>query len=182
MPGRARRGPRRRTLGSLRARRPGREPLRAREEVAGRGVDVAVREDGRDPGHGTGPAEGELQQPERRGDLARRELARPPGSGRGPGDPAGGGPGRVRPDEPAPGGLGPGDLPAGGQSRLGLAVSAGSRSTTGPSTSSILRISSGSSRTPEARTFSRTCSGRVAPTIAADTFGFCRTHAIASCA
>src|SRR5689334_24482850 len=121
--------------GSPRAR----EVASARRRSRGNGVDMAVREDGRDAGHGPGPAEGDLRQPERRGDLARRELAGAAGGGRGPGDAAGGGPDRIRPDEPAPGGLRPG----GGQSRAGLAGRAGSRSITGPSISSILRISSG---------------------------------------
>src|SRR5215813_6922241 len=82
-----------------------RSTIAAGKEVAGHGMDVAVREDGRDASHGTGPAEGDLQQPERRGDLARRELARATGSRRGPGDAAGRGPARIRPDEPAPRGL-----------------------------------------------------------------------------
>ena len=62
----------------------------------------------------------------------------------------------------------------------GLAVWAGSRMTASPSASSIRLISPASSRTPAALTFSRTCSGRVAPTMAADTFWFCSVHATAS--
>ena len=62
----------------------------------------------------------------------------------------------------------------------GLWVRAGSRWMTGPSTSSIRLSRSWSSCTPDALTFSRTCSGRVAPMIAADTFGFCSTQATAS--
>ena len=46
--------------------------------------------------------------------------------------------------------------------------------------SSIWRSTLGSSRTPEALAFSRTCSGRVAPMIAAETFGFCSVQATAS--
>jgi hypothetical protein len=66
--------------------------------------------------------------------------------------------------------------------RGGLCVFAGSRSATGSRASSIAFIRSASSRTPEAFTFSRTCSGLDAPTIAAETFEFCSTHATASCA
>src|SRR5438477_149797 len=58
------------------------------------------------------------------GELARRELARAAGGGRGPGDAAGGGPDRIRPDEPAPRGLRPGrrSVPggAGGARRVPL--------------------------------------------------------------
>ena len=44
------------------------------------------------------------------------------------------------------------------------------------------RITASSSTTPEAPTFSLTWSGLVAPMIAAETFGFYRVQAIASCA
>ena len=43
-----------------------------------------------------------------------------------------------------------------------------------------LRMQAGSSLTPAAATFSRTCSGREAPMMAAATFGFCSTQATAS--
>src|SRR5258707_10894263 len=46
---------------------------------------------------------------------------------------------------------------------------------------SILASTAGSSLTPDALTFSRTCSGLPAPTIAAETFGFCSVHATANC-
>ena len=57
---------------------------------------------------------------------------------------------------------------------------AGSRSATGPMISSIRRITSALNRTPAAFTFSFTCSGREAPMMAEETFGFCSTHATAS--
>jgi len=114
------------------------------------------------------------------------------------GDAPGGEQGRVRADEPASRGLttpgegqpAPARLRAGprhgwapgrgacgsGPDRCqgragGLVVRAGSRSITGPSTSSILRMIPASNWTPEAFTFSLTCSGLVAPMIAADTPG-----------
>ena len=63
----------------------------------------------------------------------------------------------------------------------GEALNDGSRTTTPVRrTSSICFISSSSSRTPAALTFSVTCSGRLAPTIAEETLGFCSTHATAS--
>ncbi len=48
--------------------------------------------------------------------------------------------------------------------------------------SSIAFNRSASSFTPDALALSATCSGRDAPTMAAETFGFCSTHATASCA
>src|SRR5258706_9040613 len=68
----------------------------------GHGLDLAVRDDGRDPGAFPGGAEGNVRQPGRRGELARRELAGPAGRGRGPRDPAPGEPGWGRAHEPAP--------------------------------------------------------------------------------
>jgi hypothetical protein len=49
-----------------------------------------------------------------------------------------------------------------------------------PTTSSIAFIVASSRRTPAALTLSATCSGRLAPMIAADTLSFCSTHATAS--
>src|SRR6185312_8528151 len=60
-------------------------------------------------------------------------------------------------------------------------VLAESRTTVSPSAASIAAITAGSSFTPDAATFDAICSGRDAPTSAAATFGFCSTHAIASC-
>src|SRR4051794_27157345 len=57
--------------------------------------------------------------------------------------------------------------------RGGLAVLAGSLTTMSPSASSTRRMIFASSLTPAALALSCTCSGRLAPTIAADTFGFC---------
>ena len=46
----------------------------------------------------------------------------------------------------------------------------------------MLASSSSGMRTPDALTFSVTCSGRDAPTNAAETLSFCSTQAMASCA
>ena len=62
----------------------------------------------------------------------------------------------------------------------GRRVLAGSRTTTSPRTSSIRVRSSAGIPTPEALTFSATCSGREAPMIAAATLSFCSTQATAS--
>ena len=64
--------------------------------------------------------------------------------------------------------------------RRGDWVFAGSRTTTGSRTSSIAFIVASSSFTPAALTFSVTCSGRLAPMIAAETLSFCSTQATAS--
>ena len=65
---------------------------------------------------------------------------------------------------------------------LPVIVSIGSRWTMSPRVASIAAIVSAGISTPEALTFSATCSGREAPMIAAETAGFCNTHATASCA
>src|SRR4051812_43659125 len=62
----------------------------------------------------------------------------------------------------------------------GDTVLPGSRSTASPSTSSMADSRSASRVTPAAFTFSVTCSGRLAPMIAAETLRFCSTHATAS--
>src|SRR5512133_972139 len=59
-------------------------------------------------------------------------------------------------------------------------VRAGSRSTCGSNTSSILASSSSCNLTPEAAALSSTCSGRDAPMIALATLSFWSTHATAN--
>ena len=62
----------------------------------------------------------------------------------------------------------------------GLKVKPGSKSVVGASACSMASTKSGSSSTSSALTFSAICSGRLAPTIALQTFWFCNTHASAT--